>query len=122
MPNGDHDVPVRIFSPDLGPLDHSVLLFFHGGGWVTGSIDDYLKGAKTAEWRLKIIEGVVPADRVVACAKKMGVTVTAFLTAVLICAIKEEMSKRDKGKTWWYPSRLTCINIFHPRQCVISLA
>lgn len=41
VPNGDHDVPVRIFSPDLGPLDHSVLLFFHGGGWVTGSIDDY---------------------------------------------------------------------------------
>lgn len=58
-----------------------------------------LKGAKTAEWRLKIIEGIVPADCVVVCAKRMGVTVTAFLTAVLICAIKEEMSKRDKGKS-----------------------
>lgn len=58
-----------------------------------------LKGAKTAEWRLKIIEGIVPADRVVACAKSMGVTVTAFLSAVLICAIRDEMSERDKYKS-----------------------
>lgn len=39
--NGDHDVPVRIFSPNPGPLGCPVLLFFHGGGWVTGSVDDY---------------------------------------------------------------------------------
>lgn len=34
-----HDIPVRIFSPDetASPL----LLFFHGGGWVTGNIDSY---------------------------------------------------------------------------------
>lgn len=41
VPCGDHDVSVRIFSPDLGPLGRPVLLFFHGGGWVTGNIDDY---------------------------------------------------------------------------------
>lgn len=41
IPCGDHDVPVRIFAPDPGPLGRPVLLFFHGGGWVTGSIDDY---------------------------------------------------------------------------------
>ncbi len=41
VPCGDHDVPVRIFSPDPGPLGRPVLLFFHGGGWVTGNIDDY---------------------------------------------------------------------------------
>lgn len=58
-----------------------------------------LKGAKTAEWRLKIVEGIVPADAVVACARNMGVSVTAFLAAALICAIKEEMSERDKGKS-----------------------
>lgn len=39
--NGDHDVPVRIFAPHIGPLDSKVLLFFHGGGWVTGDIDSY---------------------------------------------------------------------------------
>jgi len=37
---GRHDVPVRIFTPKENVSD-SVLLFFHGGGWVTGNIDSY---------------------------------------------------------------------------------
>jgi len=38
--SGDHTIPVRIFlSSKKGP--HAVLLFFHGGGWVTGNIDSY---------------------------------------------------------------------------------
>ncbi len=37
---GDHQVPVRIFTPaEITKPD--VLLFFHGGGWVTGNIDSY---------------------------------------------------------------------------------
>ena len=35
-----HVIPVRIFLPD-GEGDFPVLLFFHGGGWVTGNIDSY---------------------------------------------------------------------------------
>ncbi len=40
VPCGDHEIPVRIFMP---PEKESgrVLIFFHGGGWVTGSIDSY---------------------------------------------------------------------------------
>ncbi|HWQ79349.1 MAG TPA: alpha/beta hydrolase [Anaerovoracaceae bacterium] len=39
---GDHDVPVRIFRPPgTGPTP--VLLFFHGGGWVTGGIEQYTR-------------------------------------------------------------------------------
>lgn len=38
----DHDIPVRIFYPN-NENHHSVLLFFHGGGWVTGNIDSYNK-------------------------------------------------------------------------------
>ncbi len=36
----DHQVPVRIFTPEdiTKPF---ILLFFHGGGWVTGNIDSY---------------------------------------------------------------------------------
>mgnify|MGYP001107862181 CR=1 FL=1 len=34
---GDHEVPVRIFSPP-GRMRHAILLFFHGGGWVLGGI------------------------------------------------------------------------------------
>lgn len=40
IPCGDHNVPVRIFQPPgTGPFP--VLLFFHGGGWVTGGIEKY---------------------------------------------------------------------------------
>lgn len=39
---GDHEVPVRIFTPDGEIRSPSrLLLFFHGGGWVTGDIDSY---------------------------------------------------------------------------------
>lgn len=34
------EIPVRIFTPGEHN-SHHVLLFFHGGGWVTGSIDSY---------------------------------------------------------------------------------
>lgn len=40
--NEDYEVPVRLYLPDeavSGKLP--VLLFFHGGGWVTESIDNY---------------------------------------------------------------------------------
>lgn len=40
VPSGDHTVPVRIFTPSEDTL-RPVLLFFHGGGWVTGNIDSY---------------------------------------------------------------------------------
>lgn len=46
----DHSIPVRIFSPKRvkksklsEELSPSLLLFFHGGGWVTGDIDSYSK-------------------------------------------------------------------------------
>lgn len=47
--NGDHEVPLRIYLPDENTLKEEgmggntapVLLFFHGGGWVTESIDNY---------------------------------------------------------------------------------
>ncbi len=37
---GEHNIPVRIFTPTESETD-IVLLFFHGGGWVTGDIDSY---------------------------------------------------------------------------------
>jgi acetyl esterase len=38
----NHDIPVRLFLPHSGTA-RSVLIFFHGGGWVTGNIDSYDK-------------------------------------------------------------------------------
>lgn len=40
---GDHEIPVRIFSPPEEAESHAILLFFHGGGWVLGNIDSYNK-------------------------------------------------------------------------------
>ena len=38
----DHSIPVRIFSPKRNGR-FPLLIFFHGGGWVTGDIDTYDK-------------------------------------------------------------------------------
>lgn len=39
---GDREIPVRIFQPKQ-KKDSKILIFFHGGGWVTGNIDSYSK-------------------------------------------------------------------------------
>ena len=47
--NGDHEVPVRLYFPDEEAMKtemsqgllYPILLFFHGGGWVTDSVDNY---------------------------------------------------------------------------------
>lgn len=41
VPNGDHMVPCRLFSPTdtIDPLP--VILFAHGGGWIAGDVDTY---------------------------------------------------------------------------------
>jgi acetyl esterase/lipase len=46
--SGDYEVPVRVFLPKKGKgyskgYSPRLLLFFHGGGWVTGSIESYTK-------------------------------------------------------------------------------
>lgn len=41
---GDHKVPVRIFFPEVIDLgEDKLIIFFHGGGWVTGNINSYNK-------------------------------------------------------------------------------
>ena len=40
--NGDHEVPMRLYIPSEEiSEDLPVFLFFHGGGWVTDSVDNY---------------------------------------------------------------------------------
>lgn len=40
--SNNRSIPVRIYCPQEED-DYPVLLFFHGGGWVTGNIDSYSK-------------------------------------------------------------------------------
>ena len=39
--NGSHEVPVRIYPAPEGQNTDSALLFLHGGGWTTESVDTY---------------------------------------------------------------------------------
>jgi len=45
--NNGYKVPVRIFTPthenNLSGLKYPVIVFLHGGGWVTGNLDSYEK-------------------------------------------------------------------------------
>lgn len=41
--NGDYEVPIRIYLPEDGQMTRSILLFLHGGGWVTESVDTYTR-------------------------------------------------------------------------------
>lgn len=40
--SGDYEIPVRIFLPE-GESLRDVILFFHGGGWVVGTLDSYTR-------------------------------------------------------------------------------
>jgi len=44
--DGEHSIPVRVFHPHERTRDE-VLLFFHGGGWVTGDIASYTPACAT---------------------------------------------------------------------------
>lgn len=57
-----------------------------------------LRGIRRSDDRLAIIEGVANVKEVLAAAHRYGVTLTVYLTAVLIDAIHEEMYLRDEKK------------------------
>lgn len=41
-----HEIPVRVFLPK-STVRPGALVFFHGGGWVTGDIDTYMSTCRT---------------------------------------------------------------------------
>lgn len=56
--DGGHSIPVRVFEPSAVRRDE-VLLFFHGGGWVTGDIDSYTPACLTmAEFTGAVVASV----------------------------------------------------------------
>ncbi len=54
---------------------------------------------KAADLRQSVTEGWVSADKVHAAAKAIGVTVTEYVTAVLILAVHDTMSPREKRRS-----------------------
>jgi len=58
----------------------------------------HLRGERLPENRLSIVEGHMPVDALLARSRARGVTLTEFLTAVLIQAIHAQMRLRDKSR------------------------
>ena len=57
-----------------------------------------IKGAKIPEYRISVIEGVIPVDRIIHRVKEYKSSLTIFLAAVLMCSINEEIPLRLKKK------------------------
>jgi len=57
-----------------------------------------IKGLKVSENRIKVIEGVVSVKSMLDEAHKYHATLTAFLAAVLMCSIGEEMTQGEKER------------------------
>lgn len=57
-----------------------------------------IKGQRIAEGQIKVIEGVLSTQAVLAKAREAGTTVTVMLTAILMLAIAEGMTLREKRR------------------------
>lgn len=57
-----------------------------------------IQGARLSEHRIRVIEGQMSVKSVLTLAKAHHTTITAFLTAVLMCAIREDMPARELEK------------------------
>lgn len=57
-----------------------------------------LKGDRYPEERLKVIEGILPVDKILSYSKNYNTTVTIYLVSVLIKSIAANMSRREKRK------------------------
>ena len=57
-----------------------------------------LRGPKRTDWQLKVFEGIMPADKLLALAKSHGCTLTELAVALLIWSIRQEMNVRDKKR------------------------
>lgn len=55
-----------------------------------------LKGRLYPEYRLKVIEGVVPTKEVIKLAKSYNTTVTVYLTSILIKSIGMTMTRKER--------------------------
>ncbi|NYB74715.1 hypothetical protein HZF24_11265 [Sedimentibacter hydroxybenzoicus DSM 7310] len=58
-----------------------------------------LRGMKIPEYRISVIEGIVPVDAIIQKAKEYNTSLTIFLAAILMCAINEEIPIRHKKRS-----------------------
>lgn len=57
-----------------------------------------IKGQRVAEHQIKVIEGILSTKAALTKARELGTTVTVMLTAILMIAISQEMTVREKRR------------------------
>ncbi|MDD4780404.1 MAG: hypothetical protein PHT02_07350 [Tissierellia bacterium] len=55
-----------------------------------------IRGIRLPEYRIKVIEGVMPVDDIMQIVKSYNTSLTIFLAAILMCSINEEIAIRHK--------------------------
>ena len=58
-----------------------------------------IKGPKIPEYRIRVIEGLIPVDEILPKVKEYKASLTIFLAAILMCSINEEIPARLKKKS-----------------------
>ncbi|MGD9566986.1 MAG: hypothetical protein AB7V48_01485 [Sedimentibacter sp.] len=57
-----------------------------------------IRGPKIPEYRINVIEGIIPVDSMLAKVKEYKTSLTIFMAAILMCAINEEIPVRLKKR------------------------
>ncbi len=95
-------VPVLdIESSKTQKMDDSFQRYYSGSGSnekKKGKRAFKLRGSKIPEYRISVIEGVIPVDLLLAKVKEYNTSMTIFLAAILMCAINEEIPVRLKER------------------------
>lgn len=72
-----------------------------------------IRGAKIPEYRISVIEGVIPVDAIMAKVKEYKTSLTIFLAAILMCSINEEIPVRHKSRSVILSIPVNLRNYFH---------
>ena len=94
--NGDYEVPVRIYLPrEKVTEDLPVFLFFHGGGWVTESIDNYERicarlADATGQYVVAVEYRLAPEDKFPSGLEDCYVVAKALYTGKFVLNVKPE--------------------------------
>ena len=72
-----------------------------------------IKGPKIPEYRMSIIEGVIPVDKILPKVKEYNTSLTVFLAAILMCSINEEIPLRLKKRLVVLSIPVNLRNYFH---------
>jgi len=55
-----------------------------------------IRGQKIAEYRIKVIEGIIPIKDIMEKVKEHNTSLTIFLSSILMCSINEDIAARHK--------------------------